>query len=116
MRSAANTASDNQYVLSFSDEFDEAAFDLSGRSFRISFVRVQTRQLGRVATRLHEFSFVDETIQDRAGIPVVGNLFIGLKPDLEASEGPWGASVIAFDASNTMVPIGRAHLARGSAV
>ena len=100
-----------RYVLSFSDEFDEATFDLSGRSFSLGFVGVQTQVLGGVTTRLYEFAFVDEPIRNRAGIAIVGSLFIGLSPGLEESSGPWGARVIAFDASGEMVPIGRAHLA-----
>jgi|TARA_R110002051_G_C8739749_1_gene498896 hypothetical protein len=113
MQSAASAdlACSRRYVLSFSDEFDEATFDLNGRSFRLGFVGVQIRLLGRVATRLYEFAFVDEPIRDRAGIAVAGSLFIGLSPGLEESPGPWGARVLAFDASGEMVPIGRAHLA-----
>lgn len=99
-------------MLSFSDEFDEATFDLSGRSFQLRYVTVQTRRLGQVATRLHEFAFVDDPIRNRDGVAVVGNLFIGLAPDLDATEGPWGAKVGYFDASDAMAPVGRASLAR----
>ena len=114
MQSSTDMISKRHYQLSFSDEFDEATFDLSGRAFQLDFVSVQTWTIGQVTSRLYEFAFTGEPIQDRAGIAVLGNLFIGLSTSFESSDGPWGARVLALDASGEIVPIGRAQLAVSS--
>jgi hypothetical protein len=106
--------SNDGFLLSFSDEFDEAKFDLNGKNFKLRQVGNGSRAVSQWKGRYYEFAFEAAPIRDRTGAPLIGNLFIVLSSPLETSDGPWGARVLALDASDSAVPIGRASLSRSA--
>lgn len=103
----------HSFRVTFSDEFDAATYDLSGKTFSLALVGPTTRAVGGREHPFHEFCFVGEAIRNRAGDPVLGNLFMTLSPDFEEWPGPWGARICWFDRSDRMVSIGRAGLFLG---
>lgn len=102
-----------RYIVSFTDEFDEAMFDLRGKSFPLRLVGRESRTIGDVQAFYDVFAFEGRPMLDRCGEPVVGNLFLALSSGLKESEGPWGARVLAFDQKSKIIPIGRASLSTG---
>ena len=111
---ATNPPSNDGFLLSFSDEFDEAKFDLNGKDFKLRPVGNGSRTVRQWKGRYYEFAFEAAPIRDRTDAPIVGNLFMVLSSPLETSDGPWGARVLALDASDAAVPIGRASLSRSA--
>jgi hypothetical protein len=109
--SNAMTSAGRDFVVSFSDEFDAARFDLEGRSFPLRLIGSTAQKGGRGGTYdLYEFEFKGAPIKYRDGSLAPGNMFMVLSRPLEGSHGPWGARVIMFDPAGTTVPIGRASL------